>query len=97
MVSEAFCFVKSDVQTTSDSPIVLLDNPIVPFLACRGRHGFVVAVTGIDSVGAGMLRDGTGYVSFPVRYQAVVFRPFKDEILECVVTTVNNVCRPDYA
>ena len=64
------------------------------FLACRGRHGFVVAVTGIDSVGAGMLRDGTGYVSFPVKYQAVVFRPFKDEILECVVTTVNNVSRP---
>ncbi|KAF7130321.1 hypothetical protein RHSIM_Rhsim10G0155100 [Rhododendron simsii] len=58
---------------------------------CSGRHGFVVAITGIESVGKGLIRDGTGFVTFPVKYQCVVFRPFKGEILEAVVTMVNKV------
>ncbi|CAN6849480.1 unnamed protein product [Brassica oleracea] len=58
---------------------------------CSGRHGFVVAITGIESVGKGLIRDGTAFVTFPVKYQCVVFRPFKGEILEAVVTLVNKV------
>lgn len=58
---------------------------------CSGRHGFVVAITGIENVGKGLIRDGTGFVTFPVKYQCVVFRPFKGEILEAVVTMVNKV------
>ncbi|KAE9592508.1 putative DNA-directed RNA polymerase [Lupinus albus] len=58
---------------------------------CSGRHGFVVAVTGIENVGKGLIRDGTGFVTFPVKYQCVVFRPFKGEILEAVVTMVNKM------
>ncbi|KAF5939556.1 hypothetical protein HYC85_023815 [Camellia sinensis] len=56
-----------------------------------GRHGFVVVITGIENVGKGLIRDGTGFVTFPVKYQCVVFRPFKGEILEAVVTMVNKV------
>jgi hypothetical protein len=59
---------------------------------CRsGRHGFVVAITGVEEVGKGLIREGTGFVTFPVKYQCVVFRPFKGEILEAVVTMVNKV------
>ncbi|KAL0887190.1 hypothetical protein Bca101_011173 [Brassica carinata] len=60
---------------------------------CSGRHGFVVAVTGIESVGKGLVPDGTAsaFVTFPVKYQCVVFRPFKGEILEAVVTLVNKM------
>ncbi|CAN1329176.1 DNA-directed RNA polymerase II subunit RPB7 [Linum perenne] len=58
---------------------------------CGGKHGFVVAITGIENVGKGLIRDGTGFVTFPVKYQCVVFRPFKGEILEAVVTMVNKV------
>jgi len=46
----------------------------------------VVAITGIEDIGKGLIRDGTGFVSFPVKYQCVVFRPFKGEILEAVVS-----------
>lgn len=56
-----------------------------------GRHGFVVAIMGIEHVGKGLIRDGTGFVTFPVKYKCVVFRPFKGEILEAVVTMVNKV------
>ncbi|KAB5521298.1 hypothetical protein DKX38_025617 [Salix brachista] len=57
----------------------------------NGRHGFVVAITGIENIGKGLIRDGTGFVTFPVKYQCVVFRPFKGEILEAVVTMVNKM------
>ncbi|CAN7032920.1 unnamed protein product, partial [Brassica oleracea var. botrytis] len=56
---------------------------------CSGRHGFVVAITGIESVGNGLVRNGTAFVTFPLKYQCVVFRPFKGQILEAVVTLVN--------
>ncbi|CAN0910776.1 DNA-directed RNA polymerase II subunit RPB7 [Linum grandiflorum] len=55
---------------------------------CRGKHGFVVAVTGIEEVGKGLIRAGTGLVTFPVKYQCVMFRPVKGEIVEAVVTIV---------
>eukprot|EP00897_Mesotaenium_endlicherianum_P004294 jgi/Mesen1/3893/ME000208S02895 len=58
---------------------------------CTGKHGFVVAVTQVETIGQGIIRDGTGYVTFPVKYQCIVFRPFKGEILEAVVTTVNKM------
>ncbi|KAJ6842822.1 putative DNA-directed RNA polymerase II subunit RPB7 [Iris pallida] len=58
---------------------------------CSGRHGFVVAITGVDDIGKGLIREGTGFVTFPVKYQCVVFRPFKGEILEAVVTMVNKM------
>jgi DNA-directed RNA polymerase II subunit RPB7 len=46
---------------------------------------------GVEEVGKGLIREGTGFVTFPVKYQCVVFRPFKGEILEAVVTMVNKV------
>ncbi|KAL3612288.1 hypothetical protein D5086_003308 [Populus alba] len=46
---------------------------------------------GIENIGKGLIRDGTGFVTFPVKYQCVVFRPFKGEILEAVVTMVNKM------
>lgn len=51
----------------------------------------MVAITGVEDIGKGLIREGTGFVTFPVKYQCVVFRPFKGEILEAVVTMVNKV------
>ncbi|KMZ70872.1 DNA-directed RNA polymerase II subunit RPB7 [Zostera marina] len=41
--------------------------------------------------GKGEIRKGTGFVTFPVTYQCVVFRPFKGEVLDAVVTMVNKM------
>lgn len=52
-----------------------------------GRYGFVVAVLHVyDDFPPGELDEETGFAVFPVRYQAVVFRPFKGEVLDSVVT-----------
>lgn len=58
---------------------------------CTGKYGFVVAVTTIDNIGGGLIQPGRGFVVYPVRYKAIVFRPFKGEVLDAVVTQVNKV------
>ena len=55
---------------------------------CTGKYGFVIAVTTIDNIGAGLIAPGQGYVVYPVKYKAIVFRPFKHEVLDAVVTQV---------
>ncbi len=50
----------------------------------------MIAVTTIDSVGAGLIQPGEGFVTYPVKYKAIVFRPFKGEVLDAVVTQVRN-------
>lgn len=58
---------------------------------CTGKYGFVIAVTTIDNIGAGMIQPSRGFVVYPVKYKAIVFRPFKGEVLDAVVTQVNKV------
>ena len=55
---------------------------------CTGKYGFVIAVTTIDTIGAGLIQPGQGFVVYPVKYKAIVFRPFKGEVLDAVVTQV---------
>jgi DNA-directed RNA polymerase subunit E'/Rpb7 len=55
------------------------------------RYGFVIAVTTIDNIGDGLIQPGRGFVVYPVKYKAIVFRPFKGEVLDAVVTQVNKV------
>ena len=56
---------------------------------CTGKYGFVIAVTTIDNIGAGLIQPGQGFVVYPVKYKAIVFRPFKGEVLDAVVTQVS--------
>jgi len=58
---------------------------------CSGKHGFIIAVTTIDNIGAGMIQHARGFVVYPVKYKAIVFRPFKNEVLDAVVKQVNKV------
>jgi DNA-directed RNA polymerase II subunit RPB7 len=58
---------------------------------CTGKYGFVIAVTSINDIGAGNIQAGQGFVVYPVKYKAIVFRPFKGEVLDAVVKQVNKV------
>ncbi|RXG73223.1 DNA-directed RNA polymerase II subunit RPB7 [Armadillidium vulgare] len=58
---------------------------------CTGKYGFVIAVTTIDHIGAGLIQPGRGFVLYPIKYKAIVFRPFKGEVLDAVVTQVNKI------
>ncbi|XP_043476734.1 DNA-directed RNA polymerase II subunit RPB7 [Leptopilina heterotoma] len=58
---------------------------------CNGKYGFVIAVTSIDNIGAGIIQPGQGFVLYPVKYKAIVFRPFKGQVLDGIVVQVNKV------
>lgn len=57
--------------------------------SCSGQHGYIIMVTSVDEISPGYIRDGTAMVSYEVQYKAVVFRPFRNEVLDAVVTTVS--------
>jgi DNA-directed RNA polymerase II subunit RPB7 len=57
--------------------------------SCTGRHGYIVMVTNIVHISEGMITDdGTARAKFHVKYSAIAFRPFKNEVLDCVVVQV---------
>jgi DNA-directed RNA polymerase subunit E'/Rpb7 len=59
---------------------------------CSGRYGFIITVARVDHIGMGKVQEGTGFVKFDVKFKAIVFKPFKGEVLDAVVTQVNKVC-----
>ena len=48
-------------------------------------------ITGIETIGTGLIQPGRGFVVYPVEYRAIVFRPFKGEVLDAVVSQVNKI------
>jgi len=45
--------------------------------SCSGRHGYIISVTEITSQSKGQIKEGTGITSFTMKFNAIVFRPFK--------------------
>eukprot|EP00208_Stichococcus_sp_RCC1054_P001939 CAMPEP_0206142190 /NCGR_PEP_ID=MMETSP1473-20131121/15884_1 /ASSEMBLY_ACC=CAM_ASM_001109 /TAXON_ID=1461547 /ORGANISM="Stichococcus sp, Strain RCC1054" /LENGTH=152 /DNA_ID=CAMNT_0053537081 /DNA_START=670 /DNA_END=1128 /DNA_ORIENTATION=+ len=58
---------------------------------CSGKYGFIIAVTSVVKVSEGVILEGTGHALFKVSYSCVVFRPFKGEVLDAVVTQVTKM------
>merc|ERR1711970_1435589 len=58
---------------------------------CSGKHGYIVSVTKITDSGKGRVQVGTGKATFHMKYQCVAFRPFKGEVLDCVVTQITKL------
>jgi len=58
---------------------------------CSGRYGFIITVTSVDNIGMGKIQEGSGFVSFPIKFKAIVFRPFKNEVVDAVVSQVNKM------
>ncbi|KAJ1958992.1 hypothetical protein GGI12_004574, partial [Dipsacomyces acuminosporus] len=58
---------------------------------CTGRYGYIVAVIAILEIKMGKILPGTGAAEFDVRYSAIVYKPFKNEVVDAVVSTVNKM------
>ncbi|KAK9840410.1 hypothetical protein WJX74_009478 [Apatococcus lobatus] len=56
-----------------------------------GKYGFIAAVPDVVDYGRGIIREGTGFATFRVKYLCIVMRPVKGEVMDCVVTSVNKV------
>lgn len=60
---------------------------------CSGQFGYIIAVVTILNIGEGMVLPGSGQAEFITRYRAIVFKPFKGEVVDGVVNNVNKVRR----
>ena len=59
-----------------------------------GAHVIAVLRIADDNISRGTIEPLTGSVRYDVVYRAIMFRPFKNEILDCVVKQVTEVrCR----
>jgi len=58
---------------------------------CDGKHGFIIAVTTIDTIGHGIILPGQGFVTYKIKYKAIVFRPVKGQVMDAVVSQVNKL------
>lgn len=59
---------------------------------CTGQFGYIICVMDgmkID-IGKGRVIPASGSAEFEVKYRAIVWRPFKGEVVDGIVTTVNN-------
>lgn len=61
---------------------------------CSGRFGYIIAVVRIDdeTMGRGKVLPNSGLAEFTVHYKAIVFKPFKGEVVDAIVASVNKVC-----
>lgn len=60
---------------------------------CTGRYGYVIAIVSLDKISQGRILDynSTGGVAFDLEYTAVLFKPFKNEVVDAIVENVNKV------
>lgn len=58
---------------------------------CCAKYGYTICVIRVIHTEPGRVQDGTGMIVVRVKYQAIVFKPFKDEVLDAVVTDVNEL------
>lgn len=58
---------------------------------CNGKYGFVLSVLNVIDTGKGLVREGTGSAVFDLKYSCICFKPFKGEVLDVVVTSVNKM------
>ncbi|KAI9746144.1 MAG: DNA-directed RNA polymerase II subunit [Claussenomyces sp. TS43310] len=56
---------------------------------CTGRY-YIITVMDTFDVSEGRILPGSGLAEFTVRYRAVVWRPFKGETVDAIVTAVNH-------
>ena len=58
---------------------------------CSGEFGYIIAVVSILDIGKGLVMPGSGQAEFVTRYRAIVFKPFKGQVVDGVVNNVNKV------
>ncbi|RKP19484.1 putative polymerase, partial [Rozella allomycis CSF55] len=57
----------------------------------HGQTGYIISVVNIDNISRGVIEDTFGAAKFLIKYKAIVFRPFKNQVLDGKISEVNSV------
>ena len=60
---------------------------------CDGRFGFIVVVISVDEVQPGVIQVGTGMAEYVIKYRCIVFRPFRNQVVDGIITSVSRLVR----
>lgn len=58
---------------------------------CTGQHGYILAIVSVDRIGSGVIADTGASASFEVGYTAILLRPFRNEVVDGIVESVNKM------
>lgn len=58
---------------------------------CVPNYGYIIAIIRVHHVGKGKIKAGTGSSYFTIEYTAVVFKPFKGEIIDGIIYEINTI------
>ncbi|KAH8926654.1 hypothetical protein BT69DRAFT_1214975 [Atractiella rhizophila] len=58
---------------------------------CTGRDGYVISVLKIEEVQKGRVKIGDGGAEFTIKFNAIVYKPFKGEVVDALVFQVNKL------
>ncbi|KIY48185.1 hypothetical protein FISHEDRAFT_65771 [Fistulina hepatica ATCC 64428] len=58
---------------------------------CSAQFGYIIAVVSLIDIGKGIVLSGSGQAEFITRHRAVVFKPFKGEVVDGIVDRVTKV------
>jgi DNA-directed RNA polymerase subunit E'/Rpb7 len=84
---------KSYMKMSREHVVVNMGTPSssLEFDRIRADGRYIVSVISINSIGEGKVLPSTGQARFKTSYTAVVFKPFKGEVMDGRVTNVNKV------
>lgn len=57
--------------------------------SCNGEY-YIICIMDIYEISAGKVRPGTGFAEFTILYRAILWKPFKGEAIDCMVTSVKS-------
>lgn len=58
---------------------------------CDAKYGMTICVIGVITMYNGRIQDGTARIVVPVQYEALVFKPNKDDVIDGVVISVSKI------
>lgn len=59
--------------------------------SCAGKAGYILSVTDIKEISKGVIHDSTGDTCFKIKYNAILLKPFKNEVLDALVTEIHKM------
>jgi DNA-directed RNA polymerase II subunit RPB7 len=63
---------------------------------CTGQYGYIICILDIDlpdkvQISPGKIIPGNGLAEFEVKYSAIIFKPYKGEVVDAIVVNVNKM------
>eukprot|EP00917_Polyrhabdina_sp_WS-2016_P022241 GHVP01048291.1.p1 GENE.GHVP01048291.1~~GHVP01048291.1.p1 ORF type:complete len:171 (+),score=27.26 GHVP01048291.1:196-708(+) len=58
---------------------------------CVGKLGYVISVVDILNISNGVIQDHTGETCFNIEYTALLLRPYKNEVLDAIVSEIHKM------